>query len=204
MRPRLLLVVILPLLAALACNHELPTSPGQPNDPTAPSAAVFLGRTVDPNNTPVPNVTLKLMASDRIAATAISGTDGSFRIDGIAPNNYTILLRVNGREEQGGGLIRLLAGLNPHDVVVSICKLPYGTVRDAATGRPIAGAKVTIFYLQTVTDANGRYQLDFGCDYVPGSTIIMRAEHPDYEPSQTLNRASFLCTCAWDFLLTHR
>jgi hypothetical protein len=200
MRALLLLVTV----TALACNHELPTSPGQPTDPTAPAAAVFLGRTVDPTGAPVANVTLNLMASDRIIGTATSATDGSFRIDGIAPNSYTILLHVNGGPEQSGGLIRLLGGLNPHDVLVSTCKIPYGTVHDAATGRPIAGAKVTIFYLDTTTDANGRYQLDFGCEYVPGSTIIMRAEHPDYEPSQTLNRASFLCTCAWDFLLTHR
>jgi hypothetical protein len=198
-------LLLLATVATLACNHELPTSPGQPNDPTAPpSAAVFLGRTVDPTGAPVANVTLTLMASDRIAATAISGTDGSFRIDGIAPNNYTILLHVNGGPEQSGGLIRLLGGLNPHDVLVSTCIVPYGTVRDAATGRPIPGAKVTIFYLDTTTDANGRYQLDFGCEYVPGSTIRMTAEHPDYQKSETLTRASFLCTCAWDFLLTHR
>jgi hypothetical protein len=201
MRTRILLFAA---LAALACNRELPTAPGLPTDPTGPPAAVFLGRTVDPNGTPVPNVMLSLMLSDRIMGTAMSASDGSFRIEGIAPGNYAILLRVNGGAEQGGGLIKLLDGLNPHDVLVSACKVQYGTVRDAATGRPIAGAKVTIFYLDTVTDANGRYQLDFGCEYVPGSTIIMSAEHPDYERSQTLNRASFLCTCVWDFLLTHR
>lgn len=201
--PRRLLVLI--TLLALACNHELPTSPGQPNDPTGPpSAAVFLGRTVDPTGTPIPNVTLNLMTGDRLIAAATSGADGTFRIDGIAPSTYTILLRVNTGPEQNGGVIRLLLGLNAQDVLVSSCIVPYGTVRDATTGRPILGAKVTIHYLETTTDANGRYRLDFGCAPVQGSTITMRAEHPDYEPSQTLTRASFLCTCAWDFLLTRR
>ena len=85
---------------------------------------------------------------------------------------------------------------------MSDCRIPYGTVRDAATGAPIAGAKVTIAFNETTTNANGHYQIDFGCDFVQGSTIVMRAEHPDYAPSQTLTRASFLCTCLFDFHLT--
>jgi hypothetical protein len=102
----------------------------------------------------------------------------------LHPGTYSILLSVNGGAEQSGGLIRLVSGVNARDVLVSACKLQYGTVRDAATGRSIAGAKVTIFYLETLTDANGHYRLDFGCNYVQGSTIILSAEHPDYQRSQ--------------------
>jgi hypothetical protein len=197
MRPRVLFLIA---LLTLACNRESPTAPRLPFE----GPAVFLGRTVDPSGNAVPNVTVRVAALDRVGGTATSGNDGSFRIENLAPGGYNVLLQANGGPEQSGGLIRLLSGLNPQDVLVSTCKVQYGTVRDAATGRPIAGAKVTIFYLDTLTDANGHYQLDFGCEYVPGSTITMTAEHPDYQPSQILTRASFLCTCAYDFHLQHR
>ncbi|HYK03205.1 MAG TPA: carboxypeptidase-like regulatory domain-containing protein [Thermoanaerobaculia bacterium] len=202
MRARTLLFAA---LIALACNRESPTAPGLPIDPLDPAAsAVLTGRTVDPNGTPVPNVVLRVSSGDRTVGRATSGDDGTFRFEGLHPGALSILLTANGGAEQGAGLVRLVSGVNTRDVLVSACKIPYGTVRNASTGHPIAGAKVTIFYLETLTDANGQYRLDFGCQYVPGSTIRMTAEHPDYQPSETLTRASFLCTCALDFLLTRR
>lgn len=202
MRPRLLLLAV---LIALACNRESPTAPTLPTDPLDPTAAAVLtGRTVDPNGTPVPNVALRVSSGYRTVGRTTSGDDGTFRVEGLHPGSYSILLSVNGGAEEGTGLVRLVSGVNTRDVLVSACKVQYGTVRDASTGRPIAGAKVTIFYLETLTDANGQYRLDFGCQYVPGSTIRMTAEHPDYHPGEAMTRASFLCTCAMDFLLTRR
>jgi hypothetical protein len=205
MRARTLVFTAFIAFIALACNRESPTAPALPIDPLDPTAAAVLtGRTVDPNGTPVPNVALRVARLDRTFGSTTSGEDGSFRVEGLHPGPYAILLTVNGGPENSGGLIQLVSGVNTHDVLVSACKVPYGTVRDASTGRPIAGAKVAIFYLETLTDANGRYRLDFGCEYVPGSTIVMSAEHPEYERSEILSRASFLCTCARDFLLTRR
>jgi hypothetical protein len=200
MRPRALLIAA---FIALACNHESPTSPGLPSDPFTRPAAL-LGNTVDRSGTPVANVEVRLTANDVLAGRAVSGNDGSFRIDDLQAGTYAVRLRVDGGAEQDGGRVSLLGGTNRHDVLVSACIIPYGTVRDAVTGLPIAGAKVRIFFRETTTDAAGRYKIDFGCEYVPGSTITMNAEHPDYLPMQTLTRASFLCTCAYDFLLTHR
>lgn len=201
MRPRILVV----LLLALACNRELPTSPNSPGQPSDPfSRASLTGHTVDPTGKPVPHVIVAIYKGDAIQGTTVSGDDGSFAFQGLSAGLHSLLLRVNNGPEQRGGTVQLLLGANAHDVVVSSCIVPYGTVRDASTGRPIMGAKVTIFGRESVTDVNGRYQIDFGCEYVQGSTIIMKAEHPDYETSQTLTRASFLCTCAWDFLLKRR
>lgn len=192
-------------LIALACNRESPTSPGFPSDPLDPAASsVLAGRTIDPAGAPVANVTLRILSGDRTVGTATSGDDGSFRIEGLHPGSHGVRYSVNGGPEQSGGGIRLVSGVNAQDVLVSACLIPYGTVRDASTGRPIAGAKVSIYYLETLTDANGHYRLNFGCAPVPGSTIVMSAEHPDYVRAETLTRASFLCTCAWDFLLMRR
>ena len=189
---------VLVTLFAIACNHESPTEP--PNN--TPARAELTGRTIDAAHTAVGQVTVTLLSSDVIAATTVSRTDGSFTFSDLAPGFYGVKYRVNGAAEEFGGVVKLLSGTNVHDVLVSNCRVPYGTVRDAVTGRPIAGAKVSIYFHETTTDANGHYQIDFGCDVVQGGTIIMSAEHPAYQKSETLTRASLLCTCAYDFLLT--
>jgi hypothetical protein len=48
-------------------------------------------------------------------------------------------------------------------VNVAKCIARYGTVVDAHTGRPIAGAQVTLVGKSTITDALGWYRHDFGC-----------------------------------------
>lgn len=200
-------IIPLVLLSLAACNYDSPTAPGPPNDAGAASGfATFTGRTVDPNGVPLPNTRLGIgaAATGRVAYTTTSDANARFEFQRIPPGLYTLFFNVDSPEPSSGGNIRLLAGLNTHDVHVSNCIVPYGTVRDAGTGAPIAGAKVTIFGRETATDAGGHYQIDFGCNFVQGSTIVMRAEHPQYEPSETLTRASFLCTCRFDFNLKHR
>jgi len=198
-------VLILIALLSFACNNdESPTAPGgPPNDPFA--RAVLFGRTLDANGTPVPEVTLSISTgSGTTAHLTTSGPDGQFEFEAVTPGAYALTFRMKDGQAQNGGGVRLFSGPNQHDVLVGSCRLPYGTVRDAETGRAIAGATVSIFSRTTTTDANGHYQIDFGCGAVEGSTIIMSAAHPDYQPAQTLTRASFLCTCAYDFLLTRR
>ncbi|HYO74911.1 MAG TPA: carboxypeptidase-like regulatory domain-containing protein [Thermoanaerobaculia bacterium] len=194
-----------PLLASVltvSCHRESPTAPAPPASTTS---AQFVGRTLDPQGVPVPNVELSIMSeSNVVSARVVSDAEGRFTIAGLQPGGYGVSFRVNGGREQHGGSVRLFAGTNIHNVLVSSCRVPYGTVRDATTGRPIAGAKVTIFHRESVTDGNGHYQIDFGCGAVQGSTMTMSAEHADYERAQTLTRASFLCTCAYDFLLKRR
>jgi hypothetical protein len=191
------------LLLFLGCNgHESPTAPTEPIPP-ATLGAVLTGRTLDPAGNPLGGVKLTLHGPDSPAGTATSNGEGFFAFAPVPPGGYGFTIADNGIE-RGGGFFQLLPGLNTHDVLVTRCIIPYGLVRDAATGRPIAGAKVTIFFRETTTDASGRYAVDFGCAPVVGSTIVIRAEHPDYQPSQTLSRASMLCSCSYDFLLTHR
>lgn len=195
--------ILVPLLLLLGCNDGS-ESPKSPTDPLGPPVqAVLTGRTLDPAGNPVAAVVLTLYADDRVAATATSRADGSFTFEPVAPRAYGLSLRVDG-SEQGVGMVRLLPGLNPRDVLVTRCLIPYGTVRDSVTGRPIAGVRVTLFGRESITDGEGRYRLDFGCAPVPGSTIILRAEHPDYETFESLMRASGLCSCSHDIVLVRR
>lgn len=205
MRRHILLLVVL-VAASIACRRgESPTEPS--TNPTTPLLATMTGRTLDPNGTAIGNVSLRLTSSatDAVFFTTVSGADAVFRFNGIPADTYVITFRPPGSTtDQGGGIVRLLAGSNAHDILVSSCRIPYGVVRDAATGAPIAGAKVTIFNHSTTTDANGRYSIDFGCAFVDGGTIVVSVEHPDYVTLLQTSRASAICTCSFDFLMTHR
>ena len=63
------------------------------------------------------------------------------------------------------------------------CAARYGTVIDAVTRQPIAGARVTRAGT-TETDAAGRYRIDIGCeprfDWGSGTTTIS-VQHPAYQ-----------------------
>jgi len=198
MRSRILLLAA---VLGLACNGESPTEP-RPGD--APPQAVFQGYTIDPQGNRVARVTVSLIGPGDAVAAATSDGDGAFRFAAVVPGTYFLKIRPEGGEEQSAGRVLLMAGVNTHYVLVSTCRVPYGSVRDSLNGHPIAGAKVTIFNRETLTDSAGYYRIDFGCDFVSGSTIVMRAEHGNYHPSETLTRASGLCTCSYDFLLKRR
>jgi Carboxypeptidase regulatory-like domain len=192
--------LLLALALFLACNHRSPTEPVPPPIP-AEGVASFSGRTIDPAGAPVPNVEIALTPSTGVTPAYSTRSDAAahFALDRVKPGAYIVTLR-----DQGAGIVKLLPGNNVQDLLFSNCKVPFGTVRDAATGRPIAGAKVTIFARETRTDASGHYQIDFGCAFVQGGTIVWTVEHPDYQTAQITSRASTLCTCAFDFLLERR
>jgi hypothetical protein len=67
------------------------------------------------------------------------------------------------------------------------CVSRYGTIADALTLRPIAGATVTLAGTRVVTDANGWYRIDLGCPsngLVGFNTTFVNVSHPDY-PSRS-------------------
>ena len=67
------------------------------------------------------------------------------------------------------------------------CVARYGTVADALTLRPIAGANVTLSGTTVVTGASGWYRIDLGCPsngLVGFNTTFVSVSHPDY-PSRS-------------------
>lgn len=178
------------MLLVLACSGESPTSPGTPGA----IDATLSGRAVTPEGAPAANVQVTI--DGRRTVTATTAADGSFAFEPVPPGLHS--LRVG---TKSAGTTILLAGANAHDVVVSDCIVPFGTVRDRRTGRPIAGAKMTIWYGQATTDPNGNYRIDFGCAPLTGSSIPYKAEHPGYVTFESIGRVSFLCACSFDVLL---
>ena len=72
------------------------------------------------------------------------------------------------------------------------CVFRYGTVIDAASREPVAGARVSHVGFSTQTDSSGKFALDLGCGrtwYGIGTSQI-RVDHPAYETAGTFdNRA---------------
>lgn len=185
MRLRYLFVLAFLLFA---CNHE--------SAPTAPAVdAMLTGRAMTPSGAPVPNVQLTLEGGGTTSS-ANTGADGSFTFQNMPPGTYNVKIGT-----RRAGSLRLVRGNNVHDLLVTDCIVPHGVVRDARTGRPLAGARVRIHSMETTTNAAGWYQVDFGCAGVPGSTITLSASRSGYQTAEQLSRASFLCGCSFDFFL---
>jgi hypothetical protein len=201
-QPLLILFLFLFLLASCSGHeHSLPTEPGPAPAPL--TTATVSGRVLSlDSRQPVANALISFSDEHDVVTQTTSGADGSYSIAGLTPGFFAIRAGT-----QIAGSVRLDAGLNARDLFVSDpkCIVQYGTVRNAQSGRPIAGAKVSIYGREVTTGAAGTYTIDFGCaGYVPGSTILIQASADGYVSFSTTTRASFLCTCSFDTSLEPR
>jgi len=78
---------------------------------------------------------------------------------------------------------------------VGTCVSRYGAIASGRTGRPVAGATVSLFNTKTTTDADGWYRIDLGCpsdSWVGFNTTFMYVSHPDYaDSSRVVGRGVF-------------
>ena len=188
------------LVVVISCSRESPTAP-----PLQPSTLADVNGRVahDETAAPVADALVEFSVDGVATVTVRTDQNGSYSATKLAAGMYgvTIVLPSGERRPAGGAL--LFPGPNRRDFVVrtSACVRPYGVVRDASTGRPIAGAKVELWFQSVTTGADGAWQFEFNCEGVAGSTIIFRITAPGYRSMETLSRASFLCTCAMDVAL---
>ena len=86
------------------------------------------------------------------------------------------------------GAGRVTGGAYRGDLLVDrgTCISRYGSLADARTLRPVAGATVALGAATAVSGADGWYRLDFGCPAMsfPGGTTFMSVTHQDYAPRQ--------------------
>ncbi|OLC42250.1 MAG: hypothetical protein AUH43_23075 [Acidobacteria bacterium 13_1_40CM_65_14] len=68
------------------------------------------------------------------------------------------------------------------------CVSRYGTLVDARTLRPVAGATVSLTGSKTTSGADGWYRIDLGCptSNPVGGTTEMTVEHPSYVPRSVI------------------
>jgi len=181
-------------LALASCSETTPTAPTPVAPATGPAAIRISGRLVDYQSGQsvggttiawhpmVPNVatpTLSVTADTsghfeiELPAADTLGTFG-FQIQTGPINFQSGVVRVPGKRLQ----TELLVNGGP-------CAARYGFVFDAVTRQPIAGARV-VRAGSGVTDANGYYRIDIGCEprdsfYWGIGTTTISVQHPSYE-----------------------
>jgi sugar lactone lactonase YvrE len=132
---------------------------------TAPTSLTLNGFVVDGvTRAPVAGASVTLVET---GATATSGADGRFTFSGITLKNFTLATTASGYES--GTLVVSVSAFGQAEITVALAppgtgattSTLQGTVRDAQSGTPIAGARVSIdsTSLSAVADANGQYTL---------------------------------------------
>jgi hypothetical protein len=169
--------LVIGVLSVAACGSS-PSAPAA----TAPSAA---GQVLDfQTNAGVPGATVSF--GDLVSATVLPAdpravTDSS--------GSYTVALAAGEYHAWVDGLyrgdVRVRAAVNRVDLLVRDggCAARYGTIADGATGRPIAGATVSLVGVVAISGSDGGYRLDLGCRgfFAFSGTIEMSVSRIGYQ-----------------------
>lgn len=94
--------------AAFAAPSLHAQTPGEASRPV-PAAARLTGRVADAADQPLPGATVRVQAETGRARVAVSGLDGRFRIDGLAPGRYRVAVSYVGYADASQAL-DLVAG----------------------------------------------------------------------------------------------
>ena len=132
---------------------------------------------------------------------ALTGSDGTFRVDGVPAGLIEMQVGADGFAPWIGGIDVTAGGQSQRDVVLQRGGSVRGIARDGA-GKPIAGAKITWsapnFFLSaaTTTAADGSYLLD---SLAPGEQTLV-AHRGGVRTEATLAMAAGVTT-TWDPVL---
>ncbi len=144
--------------AQLRFSPALVPADGQPETQTS-----LLGKVVDDQSgAAIAGATIQLQSTSQ---TATTGTDGSFVITGISAGSYSALVSASGYNpvqvsfvaidaaRNDLGTLRLTQAASATSVTLS------GVVRDASTGTPLSGARVTAGSVTSLTGTDGHFLL---------------------------------------------
>jgi len=172
--------------------------------PTGPSVDVRVsGRILDfATNAGVPGAAVTFGES-----TTVTDADGSYTL--VIPMSGRFDPVVDGRS-MGSSQVTGSAYRGDFFVHPGICVARYGTVTDARTLRPIAGATVSLGDKRVISENDGWYRIDLGCPTSPfpglagiGTTFI-NISHPNFAGlSRVIGRGVFSVYRA-DFELQRR
>jgi hypothetical protein len=177
---KLLIVLSLVVITCGCGDRQQPTGPTEPT--TGPVSVS--GRIVDFNaQTAVPGarvVFANYAQSGALteAASAISDSSGAYVAQFAAPGSFLVLV-----DGSFAGSARITGGTYHGELFVNggRCVARYGTIADARTLRPVAGAAVVVGGGRAVTDVDGWYRIDLGCTGSIGfNTAILTVTHTEY------------------------
>jgi hypothetical protein len=111
----------------------------------------------------------------------VTDTTGHYSL--VVPYLGTVSAVVDGRAV---GRARVTGSAYRGDFLIypAFCIACYGTVSDARTLRPIAGATVAFGTKRVITEKDGWYRLDLACltgPRPPGGTTFIYVSHLDYD-----------------------
>lgn len=122
------------------------------------------------------------------------GPAGEIRATADASGFYTLSLPMAGTftvlvDGAYAGIARVTGSAYRGDLLVDkgTCVSRYGTLADARTLRPVAGATVTLGAATSVSDATGWYRIDLDCPStgtIGFNTTFLYVSHPSYAPRQ--------------------
>ncbi|HSN17568.1 MAG TPA: carboxypeptidase regulatory-like domain-containing protein, partial [Gammaproteobacteria bacterium] len=128
-----------------------------------PNLAAISGTLTDANGTPVAGAVISVSGAD--AASATSASNGSYSISSLTPGAVTLTVSAAGYDTitvpaslAGGLVLNFSPALYPTGTTPSGADLT-GSVQDAQSGMPIAGATVTVGSSTVQTDSTGRFSL---------------------------------------------
>jgi protocatechuate 3,4-dioxygenase beta subunit len=157
------------LLGATFCITFVASPPFSSADASQPSAVATLSGIVikEPGSEPVKKAIIELIAEDQQQGgnyTAVTGADGSFRIEGITPGRYHLFAERTGYIESmnhggsRGRTLTLAPGQYLKDIQVrfAAAAIVSGRVTDE-DGDPLENAEVTVLR-RTFSSGRGRFQ----------------------------------------------
>jgi len=171
--------LLLVVAAALAwsCTRELPAGP------TRGSFSIS-GRVIEfRTQAPLAGGRVEFTPeSSTIMVSATTDAAGSYTI--TMPASATYVAAVNG-SLAGVAVINRPSYRGDLFVNGGDCASRYGTVTDARTARPIAGATLSVAGASATSGADGWYRIDLGCPASTGfGTTLISVTHPDYSSTQ--------------------
>ncbi|MFI9809114.1 MFS transporter [Streptomyces sp. NPDC052301] len=143
------------------------------------------GRVLDGTGAPVAQAVITLIGVDgRQLGRAVSGADGDYTLAVTGPGTYVLIGAAGARQPQA---VTVVVGDEPveYDLALSGTVALTGSVRDAADGRPLAGALLVATDVRGevvasgTSDADGAFAL---AELVPGTyTLVVNA--PGHRPA---------------------
>lgn len=174
------------LLLAACTDSQPPTTP-TPTQTAPPNPMLHVsGRIVDfATSQGVAGIEARWLGSSPggpnfSSVVSVSDASGAFRVDLPVADRFLVQFSPGGN---ASALVVVPGKRLETNLLVNAgpCAGRYGTVIDAVTRQPIAGARVTRAG-SAVTDSDGRYMINIGCetrDWGFGTTIIS-VQHPQY------------------------
>ena len=172
----------------MAVSTTFQGAPGWPADSggsDGPGGPPVYGHVRQAGGVPVSGATVTLIeASGRQAGRSRTGADGSYQVRVTQRGVYTLVAMAAGHQPQAA-VVHAGGGPVEHDVLLAGAARLAGTVRAAATGRPIPGATVALadsrgeVMAARNTDDAGQYL--FG--ELPAGSYTVAVSAPSYQPS---------------------